>query len=212
MQSRCVSRILAEKATYSEIFRSTAFGKCTTSLGDTFSGTYESLTVRRVGQLNTTPEYGLKVYGRGDRRIANRPRAGQKFLDGFHYLMYCLANNFYIEDANAAVVSNGFPVLAALKDLHLTLAFGDGNQMRSLTFKARAEMMIMQYMLATPEVCNFLQTRFAVAPLEGWQGPLDTMRSLQGWGPESSSSYRDLAVYGEKITLLSSTWLLAASQ
>ena len=60
-------------------------------------------------------------------------------------------------------------MLNALKDLHLILAEGAHNQYGDLPWTARVEMLIEQWLLARPEMREFLGGRAMVPiPSAGW--------------------------------------------
>ena len=72
-------------------------------------------------------------------------------------------------------------VLNALKEVHLILAQGAHNQFGDLPWTARAEMMTQQYLLARPEIREFLQSRHMVPYKEPWMPQVDTRKTLQSW-------------------------------
>ena len=84
--------------------------------------------------------------------------------------------------------------------MHQILAMGAGNAAPQLTFAARVETLMMQLMLAQPELRAFLRIREMVPYDEDWQGSVDAMIDLQGWKHRLISHY-DLAIYGERILL-----------
>jgi hypothetical protein len=88
-----------------------------------------------------------------------------------------------------------------LKDVHLLLAEGAGNQFRDLPTQARAEMLMTQWLLARPEMREFLRGRAMVPYREPWMGQVDTMKRLQGWGDVNVNHFRDMATFGEQIVL-----------
>jgi hypothetical protein len=92
-------------------------------------------------------------------------------------------------------------MLVALREVHQILAMGAGNAAQPMAFAARVETLMMQLMLAQPELRAFLRVREMVPYDEGWMGQVDAMKDLQGWQDHSISYYRDLAVYGERILL-----------
>lgn len=143
--------------------------------------------------------YGLAIYGKavGDLDPADdRPR----FIEAFHNLLHRAAV-FYQEDADTTLISDGFPLLNALKEVHVILAEGAHNQFVEMPRVARAEMMIMQWLLARPELREFLRGRAMVPYREPWMAQVDTMKRLQGWSDVSITHFRDLAAFGEKILL-----------
>lgn len=153
--------------------------------------------VRRAYEYNH--HYGLTLYGRAvpPLRPAD-PRA--RFLEAFHNLLRQAAG-FYREDNDTTVIADAFPVLNTLKEVHLVLSEGAHNQFRDLPWQSRAEMMMQQWMLARPEMREFLRGRFMVAYPEDWMGSVDSMKRLQGWTDVSVRYFRDLARMGERLLL-----------
>ena len=58
-----------------------------------------------------------------------------------------------------------------------------------------------QWILARPEMREFLPTRTMVAYPEAWIAPVEAMNKLQGWSDTSVLHFRDLAVFGEQLLL-----------
>ena len=85
--------------------------------------------------------------------------------------------------------------------MHLLLAEGNHNAYGNLTWTARQEMMLQQYLLARPEMREFLGGRIMVPYREGWMDRVDRMKQIQNWGSTSITHYYDLAQYGEIILL-----------
>ena len=143
--------------------------------------------------------YGLGLYGQAvaDFRPAD-PRS--KFLEGFHNLLY-LTTLFYKQADDTTVIPDGFPILNALREVHLVLAEGAHNQFGDLPWTARSEMLMQQWLLARPEMREFLQSRAMVPYRESWMAQVDTMKYLQGWTDVSVTHFNYLAVYGEQILL-----------
>jgi hypothetical protein len=143
--------------------------------------------------------YGITLYGRA---VANFQPADSrsKFIRAFHHLLYRTAI-FYQEEADTTVLPDGFPLLNALKDVHLILAEGAHNQFGDLPWTARVEMLIMEWLLARPEMREFLRGRHMVPYREDWMGAVDAMKKLQGWTDIAISHFRDLGVFGEQIIL-----------
>jgi hypothetical protein len=144
-------------------------------------------------------EYGLKLLGKAVPAIAgadSRPR----FLEGFHTLLM-LCSIFYKEDDDTTVVADGFPVLNALREVHLQLTQGAHNQYGDLPWTARQEFLMQEWILARPEMREFLPRRIMVDYPEGWMDSVETMKTLQGWTDTSVLHFRDMAIYGEKILL-----------
>jgi hypothetical protein len=91
--------------------------------------------------------------------------------------------------------------LNALKEVHLILSQGAHNQFGDLTSTARIEMLLQAFLLARPELREFLPTRIMVAYPEPWMDRVDAMKKLQGWTDTSVLDFRNLAVFGEQIIL-----------
>jgi hypothetical protein len=156
------------------------------------------LTVKRRA-YEYDHEYGLTLYGKAVPPLRSAD-SRSKFLEAFHNLLHhCFV--FYKEDNDTTVIADGFPLLNALKEVHLLLAQGAHNQFGNLRWVARVEMLTQQWLLARPEIRDFLQSRPMVPYTEAWMPPVDTMKTLQGWSDVTVTHFRDLGVYGEQILL-----------
>lgn len=143
--------------------------------------------------------YGLRLDGKAVQRF--RPADSRsKFLEAFHFLLR-LCTTFYRQDDDTTVKADAFPVLNALKEVHLILSQGAHNQFGDLPSTARIEMMMQQWMLARPEFREFLPTRLMVAYPEPWMDRVDAMKKVQGWTDTSVMHFRDLAIFGEQLLL-----------
>ena len=147
--------------------------------------------------------YGLRLEGRAVPPM--RPADSRsRFLEAFHNLLrLCLV--FYRQDDDTTVKADAFPVLNALKEVHLILSQGAHNQFGDLPSTARIEMLMQQWLLARPEFREFLPTRIMVAYPEPWMDRVDAMKKLQGWSDVSVLHFRNLAIFGEQL-LLSIRW------
>src|SRR4029453_4343634 len=125
-----------------------------------------------------------------------------QFIEAFHNLLYRTAM-FYQEDADTTMIADAFPLLNALKEVHLLLAEGAHNQFGDLPWTARAEMLSTQWLLARPEMREFLRGRYMVPYQESWMGAGDNMKKLQGWTDTTVTHFHELAVTGERILLSS---------
>lgn len=144
-------------------------------------------------------EYGITL--RGKAVPSMRPADSRsKFLEGFHNLLH-KCSVFYKEDNDTTVIADGFPLLNALKEVHLLLAQGAHNQFGDLPWTARVEMLVQQWLLARPEMRDFLQSRPMVPYTEAWMPQVDTMKTLQGWSDVTVTHFHDLAAFGEQIVL-----------
>jgi hypothetical protein len=143
--------------------------------------------------------YGLSLMGKAVPDL-NPADTRSRFIEGFHNLLSAAAR-FFREDSDTTVIADAFPLLNALKDVHLILSEGAHNQFGDLTWTARAEMMTIQWMLARPEMKEFLRGRYMVPYQEDWMGAVDSMKKLQGWTDTTITHFYELAVTGERILL-----------
>lgn len=149
-------------------------------------------------------EYGLSLFAAGATKLRSAD-SRSFFIQAFHNLLYKCAI-FYTEADNLFKVPDAFPVLNALREVHLLLSEGAGSQFGDLPITARSEMLLEQYMLSRPEIREFLGGRVMVPYDEPWMDRVDTMKAIQGWPGASISYYRDLAKFGEEI-ILSIRWI-----
>jgi hypothetical protein len=147
--------------------------------------------------------YGLRLEGRAVQRMQTAD-SRSRFLEAFHNLLR-LCTVFFRQDDDTTVKADAFPVLNALKEVHLILSQGAHNQFGDLPSTARIEMMMEQWMLARPEFREFLPTRVMTAYPEPWMDRVDAMKKVQGWTDASVLHFRNLAIFGEQV-LLSIRW------
>jgi hypothetical protein len=144
-------------------------------------------------------EYGLTLVGQAVPRVRGAD-SRSRFLEAFHNLLH-RTSIFYREDDDTTMVADPFPVLNALRDVHLLLSEGAQNQYGDLPWTARQEMLMQQWLLSRAEFREFLPTRPSIAYPERWMGRVDAMKKLQGWTDVSVRYFRDLAIFGEQIVL-----------
>lgn len=143
--------------------------------------------------------YGMSLVGKAVPTL--RPADSRsKFIEAFHSLLG-IVSAFYHQDDDTTVNSDSFPVLNAIREVHLILSQGAHNQFGDLPSTARQEMLIQQWLLARPEFREFLPTRAMVAYPEPWMHRVEAMKTLQGWTDASSMQFNYLATYGEQILL-----------
>lgn len=164
---------------------------------------YQRLTVRRRA-AEYEFEYGLPLFGRTSSQRVRPAERRSAFLQAFHHLLFA-CHEFFKESDDTTVVADAFPVLNALREVHLLLAQGATNQFGDLPVTSRAEFMIEQWILARPEMREFLGGRTMVPYSEPWMDRVDTMKTLVGWPEATVTHFRDLAHFGEPI-LLSIRW------
>jgi hypothetical protein len=144
--------------------------------------------------------YGIRLDGRAVQGAMNPADTRSKFLEAFHNLLR-VTNTFYKQDDDTTIKADAFPVLNALKEVHLILTEGQHNQFGDLPSTARVEMLFQEWLLARPEFREFLPTRISVAYPEPWMDRVDAMKKLQGWTDTSVMHFRNLGVFGEQILL-----------
>lgn len=153
--------------------------------------------VRRAYEYNH--HYGLTLFGKSVPRL-QAADSRSKFIEAFHNLLFLCAG-FFKQDDDTTVIADGFPLLNALKEVHLLLTEGQHGQFGDMPSTARIEMLMQQWMLARPEFREYLPTRVSVAYPERWMDRVDAMKSLQRWTDTPVMHFRDLAVFGEQILL-----------
>lgn len=159
----------------------------------------DRLTVRRRS-AEYQYEYGLQLIGKA---IPSRDQVVEKrtqFLDAFHSLLHATFR-YYKERDDKTITADPFPLLSSLQELHLVLARGAHNQFADLPLTARIETLDVQWMLAQPEMREFLGGPTMIPYEEVWMDRVDTMKSIQNWSDVSVTHFYDLAVHGEQLLL-----------
>jgi hypothetical protein len=156
------------------------------------------LTVKRRA-YEYARQYGLSLHGKA-AADEGATDGHSKFVETFHNLLH-LATTFFKEDDDTTVIADGYPLLKTLKEVHVLLTQGAHNQFGDLPWTARAEMLQQEWILARPEVHDFLKSQLTLSYEEAWMPQVDIMKTLQGWSHVSIAQFRDLAVYGEQIVL-----------
>ncbi|MET0896785.1 MAG: hypothetical protein ABWY45_02615 [Mycobacterium sp.] len=123
-----------------------------------------------------------------------------RFIESYHNLLSVCAE-FFRRDDDTTVIADGFGVLNALKETHMILSQGAHNQYGDLPWTARHEMLMNQWILARPELREFLPTRTMAVEPEPWISRVEAMNRLQGWSDTAVLHFRDLAVFGEQLLL-----------
>ncbi|MFM0339434.1 8-amino-7-oxononanoate synthase [Paraburkholderia fungorum] len=142
-------------------------------------------------------EYGFRLIGRAVPKIHAADNRS-KFLAAFHTLLN-LCVPFFRQADDTTVVPDGFPLLNALREVHLILSEGAHNQFRDMPTTSRVEMMMQQWLLARPEFREYLPRRAMIAYPEPWMHSVESMRKLQGWGDTNTYQFWQLATTGEQI-------------
>ena len=143
--------------------------------------------------------YGLRLFGKAVQDFVPADTRS-KFINAFHNLLY-RASLYYKEADDMTINADAFPLLNAIREVHLILSESSHNQYGDLPTVSRIEMLMEQWILSRPEIREFLGGRVMVPYKEPWMDRVDTMKTLQGWGDVSVTYYHDLATYGEQILL-----------
>lgn len=159
---------------------------------------YNRLTIQRRA-YEYDHHYGLTLYGKAVQPLQSAD-SRTKFVEAFHHLLH-RTTRFYRQDDDTTVIADGFPVLQALKEVHLLLAQGAHNQFGDLPWTARVEMLIQKWLLARPEIGQFLNSAPMVPYTEGWMAQVDALKKMFAWHDTSVSHFRDLGVFGEQLLL-----------
>ncbi|MFI7065685.1 hypothetical protein ACIBL3_32135 [Kribbella sp. NPDC050124] len=154
-------------------------------------------TTRRAYEYDH--HYGLVLASRQGPPVRGAD-SRSRFVEALHNLLRLCAI-FYHYDDDTTRIADGFSVLNALKETHLLLTQGQHNQYGDLPWTARHEMLMNQWILARPEMRDFLPTRTMVAYPEAWMDRVEAMNKLQGGSDASVLHFRDLAVFGEQLLL-----------
>lgn len=143
--------------------------------------------------------YGISLVGKAIPTM-HTADSRTNFMAAFHNLLF-LCTQFYKQEDDTTVIADAFPLLSALREVHLILSEGAHNQYGDMPFTARMEMLMQQWLLSRPEFDKFLPTRTMVAYPEPWMGPLAVMNNMQGWTSTSPVQFNQLAIYGEQLLL-----------
>lgn len=153
--------------------------------------------VRRAYEYDQ--HYGLTLQGTAVPKLESAD-SRSKFLEAFHNLLL-LCSRYYKQLDNTIVRADPFPLLNALRDVHILLTEGMHNQYGDLPWTARKEMLIQQYLLSRSEMREFLSGRPMVHYDEPWMDRVDSIKRLQGWTDVSVTHFHNLAVWGEQLLL-----------
>lgn len=157
------------------------------------------LTVRRRA-VEYEYEYGLPLIGRAIPRRSSIVERRSGFLEAFHQVIH-LAHQYFKELDDLTVQADAFPLYRALRECHIVLSQGTQNQYGEMAVEARVEFLVMQSILAEPQMREFLGGRPMTPYPEEWMDRVDTMKSIQGWGDTSIMHFNDLATIGEQLVL-----------
>lgn len=157
------------------------------------------LTVRRRA-VEYEYEYGFSLIGRAIPRPQHVVERRHGFLSTFHQVLF-LAHKLFKEQDDLTVQPDAFPLYRALRDCHIVLSQGTQNQYGEMAVAARAEFLVMQSILAEPQMREFLGGRPMTPYPEEWMDRVDAMKSIQGWTDTSIMHFNDLAEIGEQLVL-----------
>lgn len=157
------------------------------------------MTVRRRA-VEYEYEYGFPLIGRAIPRTRTLVERRSGFLETFHQVLF-LAHQYFKELDDLTVQADAFPLYRALRDCHIVLSQGTQNQYGEMAVAARAEFLVMQSILAEPQMREFLGGRPMTPYPEPWMDRVDAMKSIQGWTDTSIMNFNDLATIGEQLVL-----------
>ena len=157
------------------------------------------MTVRRRA-VEYEYEYGFPLIGRAIPRSQTLVERRSGFLESFHQVLF-LAHQYFKELDDLTVQADAFPLYRALRDCHIVLSQGTQNQYGEMAVAARAEFLVMQSILAEPQMREFLGGRPMTPYPEEWMDRVDAMKSIQGWTDTSIMNFNDLATIGEQLVL-----------
>ena len=143
--------------------------------------------------------YGVSLIGKAVDKIEPAD-SRSKFIEAFHNLLHRTVM-FYREDDDTTIHADAFSLLNSLREVHLVLSEGAHNQFVDMPCTARAEMLTMEWLIARPEMREFIRGRHSVPYQETWMGAVDDMKRLQGWSDVTVTHFRELGVHGEQILL-----------
>jgi hypothetical protein len=143
--------------------------------------------------------YGITLHGKAVPQLRSAD-SRSKFLEAFHNLLTACVT-FYKQDDNTTIIADGFPILNGLREVHLLLAHGAHNQFGDLPSTARIEMLMQQWILARPEMREFIGGRTMVPYTEAWMDRVDGMKKLQNWSDVTVTYFNELARFGEQLLL-----------
>lgn len=158
------------------------------------------MTVRRRA-AEYEYEYGLTLIGKAIPPARSLVERRSGFLEAFHHVLH-QAHVYFKEDDDLTVTADAFPLYRSLRECHLELSQGSHNQFGQLAVAARAELLQMQFLLAQPEMREFLGGRPMTPYTEPWMDRVDRMKEIQpGWPTTSIMHFHDLASIGERLVL-----------
>ncbi|WP_243074352.1 hypothetical protein [Microbacterium sp. SS28] len=157
------------------------------------------LTVRRRA-AEYEYEYGYSLIGHSVPRPHSVVERREGFIATFHHVLF-LAHRYFKEVDDLTRQADAFPLYLALRECHIVLSQGTQNQYGEMTVAARAEFLVMQSILAEPQMREFLGGRPMSPYSEAWMDRVDTMKSIQGWTDTSIIHFNDLAQIGERLVL-----------
>jgi hypothetical protein len=143
--------------------------------------------------------YGIALDGRAVPALRSAD-SRSKFLEAFHNLLHRSLLFFKLDD-DTTIKADAFPLLTALKEVHLLLRAGQHNAFGDLPSTARQEMLMEQWILARPEMQVFLGGLAMMPYKEAWMDRVDTMKKLKSWTDVSVIYFNDLAKFGEMLLL-----------
>jgi hypothetical protein len=141
--------------------------------------------------------YGIQLNGTAVPDLHTADSRSQ-FLEEFHKLLKTAAD-YHRQSDDFNVSADPFPLKNAIYDVHIRLAEGAHNQFGDLPTVARKEMLMTQWVMARPEMREFLNGRLMVPQSQGWMDRVDHMKRIQGWPVIAMQHFLTLATAGEQL-------------
>ena len=144
---------------------------------------------RSAGPTSTTTSTGS--CSRPGRAAGARRGHRSRFIEAFHNLL-ALCCGVLPGTTTPPSSPTGSRCSTRCKETHLLLTEGAHNQYGDLPWTARHEMLMNQWILARPEMREFLPTRTMVPTRRPGCDRVEAMNQLQGWTDISVLHFRDL--------------------
>ena len=123
-------------------------------------------------------QYGLSLFGQRGSTGFEAADNRSKFLRSFHELL-ALCVKFFEADDDTTVIADPFPVLNALKEVHMVLAEGAHNQFGDLPWVSRVEMHDHAVDPRAPGVPRIPRRPGDGSLREAWMDRVDSMRRFR---------------------------------
>ena len=134
--------------------------------------------------------YGITAPGSGARHRFAPWTAGRSSIEAFHNLLH-LCSIFFKADDDTTVIADGFPVMNAIREVHLVLAEGAQPVRRSAIDRPSGDARSSSGSLRAPEMREFLAAgSWCRIPKSGWTAWIRSKQTagLDGHQPSPTST------------------------